>query len=171
MNLPEFGAILWLTVVTVVLHVSGCLLLIGYLQRFRFVTRLSLLVGVRVLLWVSLLIIVLHLFEVAVWAWFYVYVRALDDFRTALYVSMGAYSTVGFDAELAQQWELVTGVEAMVGVLMFGVSTALIFTILHAIDRRWQSESSEPVTLDEPRVGAPGADGVQGTRQDRPPVA
>jgi hypothetical protein len=76
-------------------------------------------------------IILLHLIEVAVWAWFYVWQHAMPDFQTALYFSMVTYTTTGYgDVVLPTPWRLHGGIEALTGILMCGWSTGFFFAVL-----------------------------------------
>ena len=69
-------------------------------------------------------IVVLHLVEVAIWAWFYVAQRAVPDLQDALYFSGVTYTTTGYgDLVLPRQWRLLGAVEALTGILMCGWST------------------------------------------------
>jgi hypothetical protein len=126
-----------LTVANVVVHVAGLFLLIRHVHklRARYGIMLRPMVATRVLLVVTLSIVALHLLEVAMWAAFYMYVDAFDDARTALYFSLGSYTTAGSgEVALPPRWEILRGVEAIVGVLMGGLSTALLVAVLHAMD-------------------------------------
>jgi hypothetical protein len=52
------------------------------------------------------------------------------DFSTAYYHSAVNYTTLGYDdLILSPKWRLLGPLEAANGILMFGVSTAMIFTL------------------------------------------
>ena len=75
--------------------------------------------------------ILLHLVEIAVWAFFYAWSDALPDMTTALYFSAVTYTTTGYgDIVLPGQWRLVGGVEALTGILMCGWSAAFFFAVV-----------------------------------------
>jgi voltage-gated potassium channel Kch len=75
--------------------------------------------------------ILLHLVEIAVWAFFYAWRDALPDMTTALYFSAVTYTTTGYgDVVLPSQWRLVGGVEALTGLLMCGWSAAFFFAVV-----------------------------------------
>jgi voltage-gated potassium channel len=77
-------------------------------------------------------LVILHAIEVAVWAQFYVFEHCFPDAQTAYYFSLSSYTTVGYgDVVLSRQWRLMGSWEAMLGVLMFGRSTAALATLLH----------------------------------------
>jgi voltage-gated potassium channel len=79
-------------------------------------------------------LLLLHLFEMTVWAAAFVIVRMLPNFETALYFSLKSYTTVGYgDVLPPQAWRLVGPLEAAVGVLMLGLSTGFIVTAVQKI--------------------------------------
>jgi len=81
--------------------------------------------------WIMLRLVVvllsLHALEVAVWAQFYASWRCFPDSETAYYYSLVTYTTLGQgDVVLPRAWRITGGWEAMIGVLMFGWSTAAL---------------------------------------------
>jgi hypothetical protein len=75
-----------------------------------------------------------HILEVALWAFVFDLCGGVADFRAALYCSAGNYTTVGSgDVVLSPRWKLMGPIEATAGMLMFGISTALIFTVIQRL--------------------------------------
>ena len=75
-----------------------------------------------------------HILEVALWALVFVLCGGLADFGAALYCSAGNYTTVGSgEVVLLARWKLLGPLEAAAGLLMFGVSTALIFAVIQRL--------------------------------------
>src|SRR5262245_7571626 len=73
------------------------------------------------------LLLVLHLVEMTVWAGAFAAANVLPDFETSVYFSMKSYTTVGYgDVLPPNSWRLLGPIEAAVGVLMLGWSTAII---------------------------------------------
>jgi hypothetical protein len=65
--------------------------------------------------------------EAAMWAAFYRMSGLFSEFETALYFSITSYTTVGYgDVLLPPSWRVLGPMEAAVGILMFGWSTAII---------------------------------------------
>ncbi|MGB9075570.1 MAG: ion channel [Terracidiphilus sp.] len=104
-------------------------------RLFRRERRLGL-VGSRV--WVNLGIFVLtisiafvaHLAEIALWAALFVLCGEFKSVELAYYHSAVNYTTLGYgDLIMTPSWKLLGPLEAADGALMFGVSTAMIFTI------------------------------------------
>jgi Ion channel len=81
-----------------------------------------------------LLLLAGHILEIALWAFVFDLCGAAADFRQALYCSAGSYTTVGSgDVALSLPWRLMGPFEAAAGMLMFGVSTALIFAVIQRL--------------------------------------
>jgi hypothetical protein len=85
--------------------------------------------------------IVLHALEVACWGWTFLLLGALPDVRDAMLYSLNAMTTFGHIAfDLANPWRLMGALEALNGILLFGLSTAFMFALLvrlnFADDRR-----------------------------------
>lgn len=77
-----------------------------------------------------------HLLQIAVWAAMFRLVGAFDDFATAFYHSTVNYSTLGYgDIVMERPWRLAGALEASVGVMMFGVSTATLFAAVSRLFR------------------------------------
>ena len=72
-----------------------------------------------------------HVIEIWIWAFFYIFVGALEGLEVALYFSTITFTTVGFgDVVLGHDWRLVSSFEAANGFLLFGWSPAFIFEIM-----------------------------------------
>ena len=73
------------------------------------------------------LLFLLHIFEIFIFAGFYLAVDAMQTLEEALYYSASAYATLGRTAEyFPTQWRLIGAVEALIGFLLIGWSTAFM---------------------------------------------
>jgi voltage-gated potassium channel len=73
--------------------------------------------------------VLLHLLQILPWAAFY-RVRCLRSWESSFYFSATSYSTVGYgDVVLPPVWRLLGPVEAIMGVLMCGISVSVLFAI------------------------------------------
>jgi Ion channel len=89
-------------------------------------------------------IVLLHVAEIAGWAFTYVFMRAMPDLQSALYFSAVTYTTTGYgDVVLPPQWRLVGAVEALTGILMCGWSTGFFFAV---VSRMFGVRRGEPTT-------------------------
>jgi len=72
-----------------------------------------------------------HLFEIAVWALVFLLVGEFHDFGIAYYHCAVNYTTLGYgDIIMSPSWRLLGPLEAANGILIFGVSTAMIFAVI-----------------------------------------
>ncbi len=89
------------------------------------------------LLSLSLLVLAVfsaHLIEIWIWAMFYFFIEEIPTFKTALYFSTSSFTTVGYgDLTLSEEWRLLGSLESANGMILFGWSTAFIFTVIHRI--------------------------------------
>ena len=84
----------------------------------------------RVLLYASLA----HLLEIALWGALFMVCGEFPDFGTAFYHSAVNYTTLGYgDLVMTPAWRLLGPLEAANGVLLFGVTTAMVITILQRL--------------------------------------
>jgi hypothetical protein len=83
----------------------------------------------------TLLAFVGHLGEIALWAFVLDMTGAVANIGAAIYSSAGSYTTSGSDIALPAQWKLMGPLEAVCGMLMFGVSTAFIFAVIQRLIR------------------------------------
>ena len=80
---------------------------------------------------VGLLLAVLHGIEAVLWAAAYWSVGALNSTAEALLYSVDSISTRGASGlALESQWRMMGALEAVDGMLLFGISTAYIFTVM-----------------------------------------
>jgi hypothetical protein len=80
---------------------------------------------------VVLLVMVAHLIEIALWAIVFILCGQFPDIGTAYYYSAVNFTTLGAgDVLLSPHWRMLGPLEAAAGMLMFGVSTAQVFTVI-----------------------------------------
>ena len=87
-----------------------------------------------------LFVFVAHLIEIALWAGLFVICGEFQEFGFAYYFSAVNYTTLGYgDVIMSPSWKLLGPLEAADGALMFGVSTAMIFTVIvHLVQARFE---------------------------------
>jgi ion channel len=82
------------------------------------------------ILWMMLLsvwLLVAHSLAIAVWSGVYLTLDMVADWEAALYFAGATYTTLGYGDVLApQQWRILTGATASNGLLLFGLSTAIL---------------------------------------------
>jgi ion channel len=75
-----------------------------------------------------------HLIEIAVWALLFLMCGQFTDFGAAYYHSAVNYTSLGYgDMMMSSRWPLPGPLETANGMLLFGVSTALIFAVIQRL--------------------------------------
>lgn len=75
-----------------------------------------------------------HLIEIAFWAVLFIICGEFHNFGTAYYHSAVNYTTLGYgDFIMTASWRLLGPIEAADGMLLFGVSTAIIFAVIQRL--------------------------------------
>ena len=75
----------------------------------------------------------------AVWLWAFLYrgLGVFEDFETALYFSVVAFTTLGFgDITLNEEWRIMSGMMAANGLVLFSLNTAFLFEVLRRLNER-----------------------------------
>lgn len=81
-----------------------------------------------------LLATILHALEAAVWAAAYLLLGALPNAKTAMLYSLSALTTYGHaNVFLAEHWRLLGAMEALNGMLLFGLTTAFLFAMIQEV--------------------------------------
>ena len=126
-----------LIVINVIIHVIGLALiyervvhvLSGAMERRRFMPRFVLVIGIA-----ALSAAVLHSIEAAIWATAYRLLGALPDSRSAMLYSLSAMTSYGHaNLFLEEQWQLMGALEALNGMLLFGLTTACLFAMIQKV--------------------------------------
>jgi hypothetical protein len=76
----------------------------------------------------------LHAIEAGLWAYSYWLIGALPNYRAAMLYSLNAITCYGHESlMLESRWQLLGAIEALNGCLLFGLSTAFLFGIMHKV--------------------------------------
>ena len=126
-----------LIVLTVVIHVCGLALIGGRfvavlgesLDHRSFMPKFAMVIGGT-----ALLATLLHGIEGGIWAAAYRFLGALPDNRTAMLYSLSAMTTYGHaNLYLKDHWQLMGALEALNGMLLFGLTTAFLFAMIQRV--------------------------------------
>jgi hypothetical protein len=80
---------------------------------------------------VTLVTAVAHLAQIALWAAAFLVIGEMSTFEKAFYFSAQNYTALGYgDITLSDRWRLLGPLEAINGLLLFGLSTAAMFAAL-----------------------------------------
>jgi hypothetical protein len=109
---------------TTILHLVVHLIRNGY-------SGLSIWRNVAFMVLVSLVTAVAHLIQIALWAAALLLIGAFPTFDKALYYSAQSYTAVGYgDVVVSDQWRMLGPLESINGLLLFGLSTAVMFAVM-----------------------------------------
>jgi hypothetical protein len=95
---------------------------------------------------VAALVVLTHLMNIALWALLFWLCREFAGFEAAYYHSAVNYSSLGYgDIVMSIRWRLLGPLEAIDGIVMFGISTALIFALMmRLIEQRIKAKEQKP---------------------------
>jgi hypothetical protein len=118
--------------------------------------------NIAIMMVVTLIMAAAHLTQIALWAGAYVACGEIATFDKAFYLSAQNYTALGYgDIALSERWRLLGPLEAINGLMLFGLSTATVFAVMsRLITNRLHPPGS---LLDRPRPpggrgeGAPGS--------------
>ncbi len=114
------------------LNLIGAVVLAGYAGKQR--KRNASIDFIMVVGVTSVLTISLHGLESVIWGAAYLLLGALSDYKTAMLYSLGAITTYGHASiHLNSHWALLGAMEALQGMLLFGLTTAFLFSIFSEV--------------------------------------
>lgn len=127
---------------TVLVHALGTYFLTRHLSR-GFTDANGLFTRHKALLaliWSATVLLLLHVIEIYLWALTYLFIEPVDElttFESASYFSFVTFTTLGYgDITLTQHnWRILSGIEALNGILLAGWSTAFLFAV---VQRTWK---------------------------------
>ena len=129
---------LLLIALTIAIHVTGVTLMVSVLHGFRLrlesrsrgLSRASAIV-IGTITTMGLLLAALHMIEATLWAAAYLWLGALGSLEAAMLYSVDSIATRGASELVLQSHRQIMGaLEAVDGVLLFGISTAFLFTVM-----------------------------------------
>ncbi len=93
---------------------------------------------IRLLVSSFLFLTILHCIQIGIWALFYHFNTAISynfiNELDALYFSFVTFTTLGYgDITLDSEWKLLSGLEAINGIMLIGWSTALMYSLIQHI--------------------------------------
>jgi hypothetical protein len=120
-----------MVIVVVIIHLTGLALLWRALRSHTKVFRSLRILPLTLLLSTVLGIISLHTIEIWLYAGLYLYLGAFRTLEQSLYFSTATYSSLGYgDILMPDRWRILGSIECPVGILLLGISTAFVITVL-----------------------------------------
>ena len=123
------------------LVVQGALLMLAtrhYYDHTSIIESSSRLRSMLLISQVMIMLVLGNLLQGALWALLFMGLGEFAQFREAFYHSLVNFATLGYgDIVMSGRWRLLGPIQAINGVLMIGVSTAAITTVVQdALERR-----------------------------------
>jgi len=136
-----------LVATTVIIHAGGLGMVLSHVLHSRVRLHIRFWPITWLLIRIAWLLILIHLFEIAIWALFFWWQNCLPDAESSFYFSGVTYATIGYgDLVLPKEWRLFGPIEGLTGILMCGLSTAFLFVIAskRILERMGGKEPSQP---------------------------
>ena len=109
--------------------------LIGYLNSRELAKSFK--IDAYVLSIVLTVMFVGHILQIAIWAILFLGLAEFSDFATAFYHSAVNFASLGYgDIVMSEDWRLLGALEASNGVLMFGLTTGTLLTVMSRVFAR-----------------------------------
>ena len=104
---------------------------IGYYRRRKYLVKDLSWSSLLVIKGVMLFLVVGNLAQIAIWALLFLLIAEFQQFNEAFYHSAVNFATLGYgDFVMTAEHKLLGPLEAVNGVLMIGVSTSVLMTVL-----------------------------------------
>jgi hypothetical protein len=123
-------------VCTILIHALAVMAVVNLVRHERRLGRVgsSFWIDVGIVVVAVSCALIAHLVEIALWALLFMMCGEFSAFGNAFNHSAVNYTTLGYgDVIMSPSWRLLGPLEAANGVLMFGVSTAMIFTVIQRL--------------------------------------
>ena len=126
------------TLGTILIHGLAVIVIVHFIRRQHRLERIGVQFwqDVAIVCTATLLGGAAHLLEITIWALVFVFCGEFAQFAGAFYHSAVNYTTLGYgDVVMTASWKLLGPLEAADGLLMFGVSTAIIVSVIQLMVR------------------------------------
>ena len=159
MNLASWILGLSLIVVTIAIHTTGVVMMAFGLERrirvrvekYKLDPLRAIPIVIASIGLVAVILAVLHGLEGVLWASAYRWLGAFDSFTDASVYSLGTMTTLDVPGlVLPARYRMISVLEGVNGVLLFGISTAFVFAVMQAyflmLFRRHDRNTDEGMT-------------------------
>lgn len=93
--------------------------------------NITLTVSTLFLFYGTLVVLLGNMIQIGIWALLFYVIEQFETYSEAFYHATVNFTTLGYgDIIMSDDWKLLGALEAVNGVIMFGLSTGFLFTIL-----------------------------------------
>lgn len=129
-----------LIAITITIHAIGTAIWVRFLaEKYLGALPWSARRAMLILVSSAVFVVFLHAIEIVVWAAAYQSIlptNELGTFEEAVYFSFVTFTTLGYgDITLSQGYRLLSGIEALNGIILVGWTTAMIFSVVQHVWR------------------------------------
>ncbi|MNE58957.1 Ion channel [compost metagenome] len=123
---------------TIIVHGFGSTWLLNYyLKRHDLNQAFKFSKIMRLLSYTAIFLMLMHYIEIMIWAAAFLVIPEVDQLNSweeAIYFSSVTYTSLGYgDITLAPVWRIMSGFEAMNGILLIGWSTAMFYAVVQRV--------------------------------------
>lgn len=122
----------------VFIHVFGLIVMskVYFHETLHYHRKRSILVSTITFSIAALFAACLHTLQAVIWAFGYLYLKAMPDFHAAISFSIGAFTTYSSSGYvIPSNFVLLSETQAMNGIMAFGLTTAFLFTLALQLHR------------------------------------
>jgi hypothetical protein len=125
-----------MTFCTIIIHALALIMIVHFVRRERRLGHAGVKFwrDITIVAGAALLALTAHLVEITAWAVLFVLCGEFPDLARAFYHSAVNYTSLGYgDVVMSASWRLLGPLETADGMLMFGISTGLIFAVIQRL--------------------------------------
>lgn len=104
----------------------------------------------RLLIFTALILLLLNFSQALIWAFTYYLLPGViefDEFEKAVYFSLVTFTTLGYgDITISSENRILSGFEAMNGILLLGWSTTMMFSVMQFI---WRNALNDDIEINK----------------------
>jgi len=135
--------------ITILIHAYGTNFWVNHLmENYSHTSLINFNKGtVKLLIFTALFLLLLNFFEAIIWGITYYILPGItefEDLEKAIYFSLVTFTTLGYgDITISSSNRLLSGFEAMNGVLLLGWTTAVMFSVLQFVMKNTLKEKNQ----------------------------
>lgn len=127
--------------------------LIGYLNDHELTENFR--IDAYVLSLVLVVMFVGHILQITIWAVLFLLIGEFSDVATAFYHSAVNFASLGYgDITMTEPWRLLGALEACNGVLMFGLTTGTLLSVMNRVFSRHKNRFDKIKDLELQNAGS-----------------